>query len=956
MAIDAAPARRNDWRSYRRLLAYVRQTWWLFPVALAGFAAANAAEAYFARLFGDVVEALADRAPDDAWRFPLLMMAAVLVRAVGELAGQYGLARVSYRVVHQLRSELFEQLLALPSGFFDRAQRGHLVSRITFNVTQLRDTATDALTTLVQDGSKVVILLGAMTWANAKLTAIFVLVAPVVGALVVAASRRFRRISRRIQDSMGEVTHVASEVVNAQRVVRAFGGEAFERARFERASDANRRRNLRLVVTKAWSTQITQLFVAGALAGLIALLFRPDVAGDMSPGDVVYFVGLAGLLANPIKKLSEVSAKLQRGLAAAEDVFAQLDEPRESDTGARVVERAAGRLEFKNVSFDYGTGSGPALRDVSFVVEPGQRIALVGRSGSGKSTLVALVPRFREPSAGEVMLDGVRLDEYTLSSLRRQIALVSQDVVLFNDTIAHNVAYGDRGDATPAEVNEAIRRAHAETFVGALPDGVATVIGDDGALLSGGQRQRIAIARALLKDAPVLLLDEATSALDPESEHHVQAALDEVMRGRTTLVVAHRLSTIEHADEILVLDEGRIVERGRHADLLARGALYARLYEARFEDVGTAAHGPAASVPIPATRPAPAVTVADRFPLSGWYGKRWWSTALAPVGVLVGWIATRRRRRHLVGAGGVWRAPVPVVVVGNLTVGGTGKTPLVVRLVRHLETMGFRPGIVARGHGGAARTEPLTVTTHTPLDACGDEALLLAERTRRPVVVCGQRVRAVEHLVESSDCDIVVADDGLQHYALARDVEIAAVDGERRFGNGRCLPAGPLRERPERLATTDLVFATGCAAGLAVGECVVHPRATAFVDLRTGERRSPDAFAGSTVHAVAGIGNPNRFFATLAGLGVAVIAHAHPDHHDYTHDELDFGDGVPVVVTEKDAVKLRRWPVERLPDAIYWLEIEVDVAAADLARFDDLLRERGIRPRSSAVAGARSGQ
>jgi subfamily B ATP-binding cassette protein MsbA len=937
-ATDAAT--QSDWGVYRRLLAYVRPMWWLFLVALIGFAAGNAAEAYFARLFGDIVEALGDPGADDWIAFPLLMLAAVVVRGIGEFAGEYGLAKLSFRVVHRLRTELFDTLLVLPSAFYDRSTRGRLVSRITFNVAQLRDTATDALTTIVQDGSKVLILLGAMLWANAKLTVIFVLVAPVVAAVVSYTSRRFRRISRRIQESMGDVTHVASEVVNGYRVVRTFGGEAYERARFQRASEANQRRNLRLVATKSWSTHVIQVFVAGALAALIALLFQPGIAGTMSAGDVVYFVGLAGLLARPIKKLSEVSARLQRGLAAAEDVFAQLDERAEPDDGRLTIGRAVGRIEFDAVSFDYGIGAGAVLHDVSFVIEPGQRVALVGRSGSGKSTLANLVGRFYEPSAGEIRLDGVPVKTLTLASLRAQISFVAQSTVLFNDTIAHNVAYGCLANATPASIADAIRRAHADAFVASLPDGANTVVGDDGALLSGGQRQRIAIARALLKDAPILILDEATSSLDPESEKHVQAALDEVMRGRTTLVIAHRLSTIENAELILVMDEGRIVERGTHADLLAQGGLYSRLYEARFDDDrAVVASGPERA---PRTvAPVAAVRVADPFPLSGWYGRSRWSLLLAPLGAFYGRIAERRRTHYLVSPERVWRAPVPVIVVGNVTVGGTGKTPLVVSLVQHLARSGHRPGIVTRGHGGVANAAPLRVDADTAPDLAGDEPVVLAARTGAPVVACRDRVRAAQHLLATNRCDIVVADDGLQHYRLARDVEIVVLDGERGVGNGRCLPAGPLREPAARIASADLVFATGRATGLDAREGVVVHRGTAFVSVRTGERLPIDVFADTTAHAVAGIGNPNRFFTLLAQLGVRAIAYAYPDHHAYAVEDVVFGDAVPVIVTEKDAVKLRALDPDRLPEALYYLEIEAVVAPVDFVRLDRLLRERG---------------
>jgi len=481
-------------------------------------------------------------------------------------------------VVHSIRTELFNQLVNMPTSYFDRSAQGHLVSRLTFNVAQLRDTASDALKTLMQDGTKVILLIGAMLFTSWKLSLIFLAVTPIVAWITRFASKRFRRISERIQGSMGDVTHVATEMVNGHRAVRIFGGESYERQRFFKASDRNRRQNLKMIVTKAASVQIIQLIVAGALAFLIALLFNPSIGGDLSAGDVLFFMTLAGLLAKPIKKLSEVNAKLQRGLAAAEDVFEQFDQPVELNSGTRSANDIAGRIEFCDVGFAYDTGKERVLDGVSFSVEPGQTVALVGRSGGGKSTIINLIPRFYDALEGAVLLDGVPISDYDLKSLREQIAFVNQQVVLFNDSLLSNIAYGSLHTKTSEELTRAIAKAHADVFIDELPEGLDTQVGDNGTKLSGGQRQRIAIARALLKDAPILILDEATSALDNESERHIQSALDEVMRDRTTMVIAHRLSTIENADVILVVDKGRIVEAGSHVELLDSGGAYARLY------------------------------------------------------------------------------------------------------------------------------------------------------------------------------------------------------------------------------------------------------------------------------------------------------------------------------------------------------------------------------------------
>ena len=945
----AAVAQPNDWRIYRRLLAYVVSMWPYFLIALVGFGLGSGAEAYFARLLGDIVEAFAHPGPADWIRFPLLMLVIALARGFGDFAGEFFLSRVSYRVVHRLRMQLFEQLLQMPSAYFDRSARGHLVSRITFNVVQLRDTATDALKSVIQDGSKVLVLLGAMIWANWRLTMIFLIIAPVVVLVASYASNRFRNISRRIQNSMGDVTHVATEAVNGYRVVRTFGGEAYERKRFEKSSRANQQQNLKLIATKAWSTEIIQVFVAGALSLLVALLFQPRVAGAMSPGDVVNFLGLAGLLARPIKKLSELNSRLQRGLAAAEDIFSQLDQETERDDGTFSIARVNGRIEFRNVSFGYESGGANVLNDIDLVVEPGQRVALVGRSGSGKSTLVSLIPRFYDPTKGVILLDGRPLSDYSLESLRDQIALVTQDVVLFNDTLERNIAYGRLAESSAQEISDAVSRAYANGFIEALDDGLATIVGDDGVLLSGGQRQRVAIARALLKDAPILILDEATSALDTESEKYIQSALEEVMRGRTTLVIAHRLATVENADVIVVIDSGRIVERGRHLDLLARGGTYAELYASQFatyapvepklgavEAVGAAMEAPSLGM-LNTEDPTPSAAI-----VRGWYGDAAWPRWLTPLARLYRAVVERRRFHYLAGRTQRWRAPVPVIVVGNITVGGTGKTPFVIWLAHWLIARGFRPGIVSRGYRGKRSGDPLLVVPDSDPVQVGDEAPLLAARTGCPVMVAVNRVEAVRRLLETHPCDIVISDDGLQHYALSRDVEIVLIDGARGFGNGRCLPAGPLREPISRLESVDLIIATGRSSGCVAGEWVMQIVPRAFVNVRSGARCAVEAFPPTRVHAIAGIGNPERFFDTLRQMQFDVDPVALEDHHRFEAGDLRFDDGAPIVMTEKDAVKVRCMPDGDVPEHCWYLEIDVTLPEPAQTVLADCLADRGI--------------
>ena len=930
-----APGRR-DWAIYKRLLGYVRDQKAWFALAAGGFLLTAGGEAGFAWTFGLVIDGLAYPMPSYLWVFPALMLALALPRALGAMLGDYALSRVSFAAIHVIRTQLFDRLLYLPSAFYDGSAQGHLVSRLTFTTAQLRDTTTDALKVLVADGLKVVVFLAFLLLQNAVLTLSFAVIAPLVGVIVRFASRRFRRLSVRIQGSMGDVTHVASEAVAGYREIKIFGGEAYEQERFRAASEGNRRQNLKMAVTKAASSQVIQFLAAAAIAALVCLIFLPGIGGTMSPGELAAYLGIAGALANPIKKLSDVNARLQRGLAAAEELFEQLDETPERDTGDLDVARVAGEIRLEGVGFGYDAERAPVLRDVSLTIRPGETLALVGRSGAGKTTLASLIARFYEPSAGQILLDGEPLTRYRLSCLRRQIALVTQEVTLFNDTLANNVAYGALAGAAPDAVATALARAHAEEFAAALPEGLDTRVGDDGVLLSGGQRQRVAIARALLKDAPILILDEATSALDAVSEREVQAALTEVMRGRTTIVIAHRLSTVERADVIAVVEEGRIVELGNHATLIDAGGAYAELYRSQF----AAAESASASPPEPPPAPVPAVARGHGALVAAWHQRGLWQRLLWPLAALFAWVANRRRRRFLAGRSRTWQAPVPVVVVGNLSVGGTGKTPIVVWLAQWLGKRGIRAGVVSRGYGGKG-PYPLRVTADTPARQCGDEAALIARRTGCPVVVDPNRPRAVRTLLANAAVDVVLADDGLQHYPLGRDIEIAVVDGHRGLGNGLCLPAGPLREPRARLAEYDWVVANGRATGLVADESVAVAEATAVVNIVSGERLSPAAFLAKhgAPLAVAGIGNPARFEETLAAAGINVAVRGLPDHHRFSAADLTAPPGTPVLMTEKDAQK-----VKALGDVAHcwYLEIAMRFLEPVDERLTELFAAHGI--------------
>ncbi len=578
----ADSAGQSDLKVYLRLLRYVLPYWGAFALSVLGFLIFASSQPMLADMLKYFLDGL--QSPDGAellgvplvYGVPLAIVLIAVYQGIGSFLGNYYLAKVARGVVHDLRCGLFDNLLALPNRYFDSHNSGHLISRITYNVTMVTGAATDAIKVVIREGLTVVFLFGYLLWMNWKLTLVLVAILPLIALLVSLASKKFRKQSKKIQDAMGDVTHVASETIQGYRVVRSFGGEAYEQARFHRASADNMRKSMSMTRTQAIYTPSLQLVIYVGMAVLMYMVLY--LRGDATAGELIAYITAAGLLPKPIRQLSEVSPNIQKGLAAADSIFSQLDEAPETDNGTVERERIEGRLEVKHLSFAYPDTDKPVLHDISFSVEPGQMVALVGRSGSGKSTLANLIPRFYHHDQGQILLDGVEIEDFKLHNLRRHIALVTQQVTLFNDSVASNIAYGDLAGAPREAIERAVADAYAKEFIDKLPQGLDTEVGENGVLLSGGQRQRLAIARALLKDAPLLILDEATSALDTESERHIQAALDRVMQGRTTLVIAHRLSTIEKADLILVMDQGRIVERGTHAELLGRNGHYARLH------------------------------------------------------------------------------------------------------------------------------------------------------------------------------------------------------------------------------------------------------------------------------------------------------------------------------------------------------------------------------------------
>ena len=583
----------NDMTSrelYLRLLTYVRPYWKVFLIALGAMALSSLAEPVFPAMMKHLLDDGFSKASGEwDWLFyPLAIMGIFLARAIFGFIGDYAMSWVSNNVITEMRQAMFVRMIRLPTRYYSDNLSGRLMSRVAYDVTGVAGAATNALTSLIKDSLSIVGLLAWLIYLNWQLTLITLSVVPFIAVVVRTFSKRLRSVAKGQQESMGQITQVLQEAIEGNKVVKIFGGQAYEEARFYKSVREQRRLAMRATLASAAQTPIVQFFSATGVAIIMGVALKQANTDQATVGSFVSFVTAMLMIMAPLKRLTDVNAPIQRGLAAAESVFSLIDAETETDTGTESLGRAQGLVEFDKVTFTYPGADRPALNTVSLTVRPGECVALVGPSGSGKTTAANLLPRFYQIDGGEIRVDGHALQNIQLASLRDNIALVSQDVVLFNDTLGANIAYGSKRAATKDEIRAAAKAAHALEFIDALPRGLDTMIGENGVKLSGGQRQRLAIARALLKNAPILILDEATSALDTESERHVQAALDELMRGRTTLVIAHRLSTIERADRIVTLAHGEKQEEGSHAELLAQDGLYARLYRMQKAEEGIA--------------------------------------------------------------------------------------------------------------------------------------------------------------------------------------------------------------------------------------------------------------------------------------------------------------------------------------------------------------------------------
>jgi subfamily B ATP-binding cassette protein MsbA len=573
------PKPKSGFAIYRRLIGHALPYWKMFVVAVVAMAIYSLLGPVFAKLTQPLIDGtFVEHDPAFLKSAPFLLVGLSFLRGITGFTGDYCSGWVGRRIIADMRDRLFNQFLSLPSAYYDKASSGELLSKLLYNTEQVAAGMTGGLVNMFKDALSIIGLTALMIYENIQLSMVFMVVGPLLAISTRKISMRFRRISRRIQKSMGSVGHVAQEAIDAQRIVKVFNGKSYESVKFSAENDRNQMQQMKLIVANATSNSLIQFIYIGGLAGILYAASLDSVRQTITPGSLIAFIAAMAMMQSPIKRLTQSLSTIQKGIAAGESIFEMLDLERERDIGKLELDTVEGRIAYCDISLSYGERQEKAIDRVSLEVPAGHTIALVGQSGSGKTSLIRLLPRLYEPTAGNILIDGHDIREFTLTNLRRHIAYVGQEVTLFNDTVANNIAYGSRESVSLEQIREAARAAYALSFIEELPQGFDTVVGQQGVVLSGGQRQRIAIARALLKNAPILILDEATSALDAESERYVQQALEVLMQNRTTLVVAHRLSTVRHADRIFVMREGRIVEQGTHADLLAANGYYTELH------------------------------------------------------------------------------------------------------------------------------------------------------------------------------------------------------------------------------------------------------------------------------------------------------------------------------------------------------------------------------------------
>ena len=914
----------------KRLFSYTFRFKFSFLLSIFGFILFASADIAAVEWIRRIIEYINSNQDDFSIYLVLALIFIAIGRGAGFFIGNYFMSRVGFGIVHDLRSELFSKLINLPKNFFDQNQSGQLINRITFTTTQVSGAASNAIKTLVREGFLLVGLLVYMLTLNWKLTLLLLITTPFIALIVYVAGRRLRKLAKTIQTAMGDVTHLASEAVDGNLEIKSFNAAKYEKDRFFAANASNKNQNLKLEATSNLATPIIQLLVSISLSIVAYFALGSQLGIELSAEDFVAFITAAGLMAKPIRQLSNINAVIQKGLAAAVEIFDQLDAKEEDDSG-ELDSTIIGNIEFTDVNFSYDSKE-PVLNNLNFKISQNETVAIVGKSGSGKSTVANLISRFYSDYSGKISIDGISIQDYQLSHLRQSISIVNQSPTLFNDTIEKNIAYGE-SDIDQAKLKEAAEISGCSEFISRLPEGFKSEIGDDGVLLSGGQRQRIAIARAFYKDSPIIILDEATSALDNESELIVQEAIERLINNRTTIVIAHRLSTIENADKILVLDNGSLSESGTHDELLDQDGIYKSLYQNKFNDSEDPKKPLRKSVGkeyLPTFTEEP---TQQGYLIDAWYSKSFWLYILAPFTFLFSALVKARRNSFIKNPKKVWISPKPLIVVGNISMGGTGKTPLVKFIASELSKRGLKPGLVSRGYGGKY-SGTLEVTPKTTYKETGDEAQILA-KLNIPFFIDRNRSRAARKLQEKYDVDVIISDDGLQHYAMGRDIEIAVIDGARRLGNGLAFPAGPLREPKSRLSEVDFVINNG---GPTEGNEILMTLSPAkFIHLNSGKEYSIDKWPmHNQVHAIAGVGNPNRFFDLLLRLGFEFDKNPFPDHHKYHKKDLYYLDHLPILMTEKDAAKCKHFKNSK----IWYLSIESEIESQFIDRLEEKLNDR----------------